>query len=173
MHVNFRRGENIWVWPAFVSIVLLAIAFLYGFINVGIFDHVDHGYNEGWNAYNSQALLDRQALYPNVGDLRATNYPPLSFYIVTFLTCITGDMIITGRVVALISLVVTAVNVGAMTTILVRDGHAGLISSFFLLLAFVVWFPTWVGIYEPQWIGHALQSTGAFTVLAQLRSAPR
>jgi len=63
--------------------------------------HVPLDPNEGWNAYLAHAAVTGAPLYPQ--GLMVNNYPPLSFYIVGALGTITGDPIVAGRLVSLIS----------------------------------------------------------------------
>src|SRR5262249_38406250 len=61
------------------------------------------GRNEPWNAWFIAALLHGTPLYPPRGELLVINYPPLSFYITAAVARLTGDTIIAGRILALLS----------------------------------------------------------------------
>src|SRR5947209_10161883 len=59
--------------------------------------------NEGWNAAHALAAMAGGTLYPSPQSLMVNNYPPLSFYIVGALARLTGDAVIAGRILSLIS----------------------------------------------------------------------
>ena len=68
-------------------------------------------YNEGWNAYFGARAVDVRLgpLYPGPNSLVFNNYPPLSFYVVGALgRYVIGDLIVAGRIVALVSLLASA-----------------------------------------------------------------
>ncbi len=129
--------------------------------------------NEGWNAYHAAAAISGAPLYPypDPNALFYNNYPPLSFYLVGALGKLWGDDIVAGRVVSLISFaaaglliisIARRLRVGALPSLL-----AGLFFASVLLL-----FSDYVGMNDPQLLGHALQLAGLFLVLHESRRAP-
>ena len=110
--------------------------------------------NEGWNAYHAVAAMAGEALYPH--GLMANNYPPLSFYLVGILGKSLGDYIIAGRLVSLVSFLTIAMGLAALIRQIgaqVLDGiFAGLFFAATLLIA-----SDYVGMDDPQLLGHALQ----------------
>jgi hypothetical protein len=59
--------------------------------------------NEAWNAYHVDSVLNGLPLYPATGSLVINNYPPLSFYLIGAVSLLTSDVILTGRLVSLLS----------------------------------------------------------------------
>jgi hypothetical protein len=123
--------------------------------------------NEGWNAYFAQAAAQGSP-YPAMSSLMTNNYPPLSFYLIGMFG---GDAIITGRIVALISFLaiaatifVAACRMGCTRT---ESAFASLLFASCLLLT-----SDYVGMDDPQLLGHAVAMIGLLTVLAEPR-APR
>src|SRR3569833_2044929 len=110
--------------------------------------------NEGWNAYHALAATEGRTPYPH--DLMVNNYPPLSFYIVGALGDHIGDNIIAGRLVSLLSFLAIGMGLAALLRQMgasVLDGiFAGLLFSAGLLIA-----SDYVGMNDPQLLGHALQ----------------
>src|SRR5262245_30195492 len=90
------------------SLLLLAVASGIALLNplALIFRLVSRSYNEGWNAFWTQAVSHSGQLYTSVDSYIANNYPPVSFYLVAFVGRMTGDHVIAGRLVSLASFVV-------------------------------------------------------------------
>ncbi len=115
--------------------------------------------NEGWNAYFSKIAMTGGNLYP-AGDLVTNSYPPLSFYVVGIAGLLTGDSILAGRIIALLALLIVALNLylwlratGARVRIALLGGA--------VFLAFAVTYgQTYVAIDDPQWLAHAIMTTG-------------
>ena len=119
--------------------------------------------NEGWNAYLARAAVTGAPLYPQ--GLMINNYPPLSFYIVGALGTITGDPIVAGRLVSLISFLRRGRRHRRHPA---RDGRAmcwprcsAACSSppAFLIAS------DYVAMDDPQLLGHALQLAGLSLLL--------
>ncbi len=110
--------------------------------------------NEGWNAYHAQAAMAGAALYPHDGLIN--NYPPLSFYVVGALGQALGDQIIAGRMVSLVSFVAIAMGLAALIRQVGGDVLDG-IAAVLLFAAALLIASDYVGIDDPQLLGHALQ----------------
>ena len=97
----------------FCTVPLLAFLLLGPLLLIPL--HVPLGYNEGWNAYLAARAIGLQdgPLYPPADTLVFNNYPPLSFYLVGLIGrgLAGGDVIVAGRVVALASLLASAVGI--------------------------------------------------------------
>jgi hypothetical protein len=72
------------------------------FLNIEITD------NEAWNAYFADAAMGKMPLYPSTTKLITNNYPPVSFYIVGLAGRLTGDPVLAGRLLSLISVIAIA-----------------------------------------------------------------
>ena len=122
--------------------------------------HVFKNYNEGWNAYQASYAMSGMNLYRPVEDLVSNNYPPLSFYIVGFLSLLFGDPIIVGRVVSVVALLVVCLNIG----LIIRSQGSRWLAPAFFGLGFLAYcaglFSTYVGMDDPAWLAHAVMTSG-------------
>ena len=115
--------------------------------------------NEGWNAYFSKIVMGGGNLYP-AGDLVTNAYPPVSFFVVGTAGLLTGDNILAGRTIALLAVLIVALNLflwlratGARLRIALLGGA--------VFLAFAVTYgQTYVAIDDPQWLAHAIMTIG-------------
>jgi hypothetical protein len=116
--------------------------------------------NEGWNAFFSQTALAGGNLYPGGASLITNNYPPLSFYVVGIVGLMTGDNIFAGRLVALLSMLVVAANL--YYWLRASGGAAGfaLLGAMVFLAFAVTYGGEYVAIDDPQWLAHAIMTTG-------------
>ena len=152
------------------KLVLMALAFAAASLllrnTLAIGAHIPLNPQEGWNAYLARAAATGAPLYAQ--GLMINNYPPLSFYVVGALGSITGDAIVAGRLVSLISFFALT---GGIIVIL-RERGADVLSALFASLFFAVGLLTasdYVAMDEPQLLGHALQLTGLSLLLLPRR----
>src|ERR1700736_4104517 len=90
------------VWCALLAMALAVLPLLArNILAIPVLAPLDP--NEGWNAAHALAAMAGRALYPPPQSLMVNNYPPLSFYIVGALARLTGDAVIAGRILALLS----------------------------------------------------------------------
>ncbi|HEX3847846.1 MAG TPA: hypothetical protein VHV81_10740, partial [Steroidobacteraceae bacterium] len=121
--------------------------------------------NEGWNAFFAQIAMSGGNLYPGpVGSPVINNYPPVSFYVVGLVGRLVGDNVFAGRIVSVASMLIVAVNV----YLWLRAGGscrrvASLGSGAFLAFA-VTYARAYAGIDDPQWLAHALMTTGVVVI---------
>ena len=126
--------------------------------------------NEGWNAYFAQMALRFGSPYPPAGGLLVNNYPPLSFYLIGQLTRICGDAIVTGRIVSLMSLAVTAFGISRVLALMGCSRPETLFAAL-LFVACLMLTSDYVGMDDPQLLGHAISVWGAVALLrAPIRS---
>src|SRR3954471_15376291 len=134
-----------------------------------LFARIPINYNEGWNAFHTLRLRTGGPLYPPLSASTFINYPPLSFYVVAALHPLIGDDIFAGRLLALISELVVALNIAlaarALNVSWMLSGIAAL--SFIAFVA--VFYPDYVAMDDPQWLGHALQTSGLVVLLRRNR----
>lgn len=123
--------------------------------------------NEGWNAYHTMAAMRGGDLYPGPEAYLVNNYPPLSYYVVGFVSWFTGDVIVAGRVVSLLAVAWVLVAMGLIAR---RFGVKPLtaVAAPLLFLTGLVLFTDYVGMDDPQMLAHAV-SVGGFFVLLQKR----
>jgi hypothetical protein len=144
-------------------------------LSIGFF--FERNYNEGWNVYNAQRLIDHEVIYDG-NYWRVNNYPILSFVAVAGFNTVVHDLLLSGRIISLVSFF----GIGVLAGAAVRrfDGDpvdavfgAGCALGFCYLVA-----PAWVAADDPQILGEALMLAGLVsyisgpsTRLALLRTA--
>lgn len=125
--------------------------------------HVPLDPNEGWNAYLAAAAMGGHA-YPDARGYIVNNYPPLSFYLIGAVGRIVGDNIIAGRIVSLAAFLGVAAGLFQAARIMgCRAIHAALASLLFT--AWLIVGSDYVGINDPQMLGHALEIAALLLVL--------
>ncbi len=129
--------------------------------------------NEGWNAFQALRALGAGPLYPPPGSLTGNNYPPLSFFIVGWLGRVTGDVIIAGRLVALVSLLIVAGCIFAAISLIDARSRVGAVIGTLMFLGFnATIFRSYLAMNDPQWLGHALMTGGMVVLLAGNKDGP-
>jgi hypothetical protein len=112
-------------------------------------------YNEGWNVYNADRLI-RGAIVYDDNYWRINNYPIGSFLIIAGTNVLFHDLLLSGRLVALVSLAAIAVF-AAMAVRRFGGGRtdaafgAGCAMGFCYLMA-----PAWIMADDPQTLGEAI-----------------
>jgi len=149
-----KRGFEGIVWLAAIAV---ALALLHLASIVGL--HVYRGYNEGWNAYHAFALMSGGNLYPPASSFMVNNYPPLSFVLMAAMGKAGADLIVAGRVVSLLSTLVAGWAVFAIARLMAATKTEALFAAS-LFLAKLLATSTYVGIDDPQMLGHALGCLG-------------
>ncbi len=130
--------------------------------------HIPINYNEGWNAlWDTRAVTSGAGpLYPGPDSFVFNNYPPLGFLLVgaagRFLF---GDMIVAGRVVALLSLLGSAALLGLCVRQLGGVARAGIATGLLLLLFMCDYYRTYVAMDDPQWLAHTAMLGGLALLL--------
>jgi hypothetical protein len=112
--------------------------------------------NEGWNAAHTLSVLTSHALYPPPASLMVNNYPPLSFYLVAGLTMLTGDAVIAGRILALLSFLAVCTGI-ALVCRQMEGGMRACLCAILLFAAILLIASDYVGMDDPQLLGHAVQ----------------
>jgi hypothetical protein len=136
----------------------------------GIFYRQPLNYNEGWNVYFVAKVLAGQPLYIPLDSFPLTplNYPPLSFFIVGALSALTGDILLTGRIVTLLSSALVAAAVYGIVKNATGKTAAGLFAGLFWICLMVRFAPARLVLYDPQMLAHAF-STGALWLYSRWR----
>src|SRR6185503_3767237 len=147
------RPATALVWSA-IGVLALAALFLLLRNSVAIPSLVALDPNEGWNAAHTIALMTGHSLYP--AGLMVNNYPPLSFYAVAALATLTGDAVIAGRLLSLLSFLATCALIAAITRRM-GAGLPGMLTAVVFFAAVLLIASDYVGMDDPQLLGHALQ----------------
>ena len=154
------------ILPVFAGLVLIcAITLTAGnLLSIGFI--FERNYNEGWNVYNAQRLIDHEYIYDN-DYWRINNYPIFSFLAVVGVNFIVNDLLLSGRIIALVSFV--AVGVLAATAIRRFGGDridavfgSGCALGFCYLVA-----PGWVAVDDPQTLGEAIMLGGLVSYVSR------
>ena len=155
------RAQTWAVWALALTTALLLIAPVWrATLRFGT------NYNEGWNAVLAARWMSGEPLYPAFDALSANNYPPLSFYAAGWLGRWLGDALFAGRLLAFIGLFASAVAVAAVVRRLSGGARAGLASGLLLLGYNAALYPGYVGIDDPQWLGHGIMLLGLLAFFA-------
>jgi hypothetical protein len=145
--------------------LLLVVALAAGRVST-IFVRAPTDANEGWNAFQAVSAMSSHALYPPPDSLTGNNYPPLSFYIVGMFGRVIGDNIFAGRILALISVVATAMIIRASVRRLVKGAkfEANLAALVFLVYN-TTFFIRYFAMNDPQWLAHAFMTTAVVLLI--------
>ncbi len=156
-----------WAAPAGLALTALAVAALAAERVWLIPVHVSFNPDEGWNAFQAARAWGAGPLYPPPGGLVGDNYPPLSFLLVGGLArLLGGDLIVTGRGVALLSLLATAAAAGWAVRRLDPGRSWAPWAAALLVLGFAATqFRAYLAMDDPQWLAHALMTPALALVL--------
>jgi len=120
--------------------------------------------NEGWNAVHALAAMSGRALYPPPQSLMVNNYPPLSFYIVGALARLTGDAVIAGRILSLISFLAACGGIALVLRQMACGARARLFAVLFFAAMLLI-ASDYVAMDDPQLMGHAVQLAALLLML--------
>lgn len=133
---------------------------------------VQRNYNEGWNAYHALAAMGGGALYPRAPSMMVDNYPPLSFFVTGWLGKLIPDLVVAGRIISLLSTLIAAAAIFAIARAMAVTRIEALFAAA-LFLAKLLAASVYVGINDPQMLGHALGCLGFLAAIAQPPSTRR
>lgn len=165
-------ADRAWRAPGLlVAAAVLAVGALAGFGRAVLVVplHVPLDPNEGWNAYHAAAAMAFGNPYPPPLSLMINNYPPLSFYIVGGIASLLGDYVVAGRIVSLAAFAIVCTCIA----LVLQRMRAGWSAGFFAASLFgctLLLSSDYVGMNDPQLLGHALQLVGLLWVLHRPRT---
>jgi hypothetical protein len=145
----------------FICVVLLPIGNL-----LSLRFTFETNYNEGWNVYNADRLVHGEQIYDD-NYWRINNYPIASFLIVGAVNSFLDDLLLSGRLVALVSFAAIGVF-AAMTVRRLGGGRtdavfgAGCAMGFCYLVA-----PAWIIADDPQTLGEAVMLGALVSYIAR------
>ncbi len=140
-----------WFILGILTLVVLLVV-INCFIRSGFQFSID--YNEGWNASYAQKVFNKAPLYSSDSPYIGNNYPPLSFYIISFLSETSNNILMVGRYISLISVVLLSLIVGYVVREKGEDNYAGIFSGIFCLGIFSIFANHYVGMNDPQLLGN-------------------
>ena len=129
-------------------------------------------YNEGWNAYYAHDAAAGRPLYGARPLRTAVNYPPLSFHLMGALGRVLGDLNFAGRVLSLAALFWVALCAGFVARRISGDLLAGAFAALFWIAWICYFAPAYVGMNDPQMLGHALMMTAVALYVAANGESP-
>ena len=154
------------LWLACLALAIIALPILADRLAL-LPLHVALNPNEGWNALHTQAWLAGRALYLDPAGPVLNNYPPLSFAVVAFLARFTGDLIVAGRILSMVSLIVVATFSGVIACMMAGAGAraAGWFTGLLFVATFLVGYTDYVAMNDPQLLALALSTIGLWTLV--------
>ena len=160
-------GWRIALWIIVAVYAALEAPFLV-YLVVRIFYRLPLNYNEGWNVMFASNLLAGRPLYVPLDrfPLTPNNYPPLSFPIVGGLGWLSGDLLLTGRLVALVSSATVGFLVYRIVVDVTGQKPAGILAVLLWLWLMLDLTPERLVMYDPQMLGHAF-SLGALGLFSE------
>ena len=163
------RLSPAFVWGTVAALALVVAPLLTRNL-MAISRHVPLDPNEGWNAAHTLALLAGKGLYPSPREWMVNNYPPLSFYLVGAIARHSGDIIATGRAISFVAFLLTVAALGAAAKAMKCRARAIALAVLFLAAHLLI-NSDYVGMYDPQLLGHAVQLAALVLLLGQHRLA--
>jgi hypothetical protein len=154
--------HKITVFAVIAAFLLLIFPFLlYDVLRMGSAASIN--YNEGNNVFQASRFLAGKPLYTPLTDLPLipVNYPPLSFVIIGALGHFTGSILLTGRVVAILSLLLVGCLIFRTVEHFTSQRSGALLGALLWLALMVRMAGDYVGMYDPQLLAHFF-SLGAF-----------
>lgn len=147
-----------------ISCVIFLISFIVYPVFSSKFDF-EYSYNEGWNAYHQIGALDG-ALYQNESRYVFTNYTPLYFFIVGYLSK-SGDVILVGCALSTISFVGIVFLVAFICKKLHASRREALFGAVMCIGLLGAYHRIYVGIDDPQLLGSAVSLLGLLVYLGR------
>jgi hypothetical protein len=154
-------------WPVTLTLTGAVAALLLLSPVTRMFGHSSLNYNEGWNAYHQQETIQRKPLYGAPPRLVCNKYPPISFHLIGLASRLTGDVNLTGRWVALISLALAATLCGAIVRRLTGSTPLAVYTALSVVIWLAVYSAERIGMNDPQLLGTAF---GLFGLYAFIRA---
>ena len=129
--------------------------------------HYQINYNEGWNSYFAQQILQGVPLYPDRSTQLINNYPPLSFYLAALLSHLTGSVLVAGRVLAWFGYGACATLIGLCLRRMGSNAAGAWFGGLFFAACLATRFDLYVGMFDPQLLGQAVMLTGLLVLLSR------
>ena len=111
--------------------------------------------------------LSGAGLYPENGSLIFDNYPPLSFYLVGALGHLFHDNVFAGRIVSWLSLGWIVYNIGSIILNQRVEAKFAVYGALVFILLITANGSQFIGVDDPQLLGHAFQTYGLSVLLRE------
>jgi hypothetical protein len=152
-------------FPTLAGGIVAVLLLLLPLVRMGMTLEIDFG--EGWNAYVAEGVLHGEPVYRPFASLVPNNYPPLSFYALAALHHLTGWALLPlGRGVALVSLLLVAVQVGLAARLCGAARQDAWLAGLLFVGLVAAGAARYVAMNDPQLLAHAI---AAAALLAYLR----
>ena len=113
--------------------------------------------SDAWNAFQADQISLGHPLYPEPSRLLNNNYPPLSFYLVSALSSVTGlDAMLVGRLLSLLGLVAAGLAIFAVTRQLGASLIGGLVGALSFVATMARFYALYVGVNDPNPVALAI-----------------
>lgn len=155
-------------WTTLACLLFALLTAVYPFTRA--FFRVEVDYNEGWNIYNADRLVQHLPLYPVAYGWQTVNYPMLSFVLFAQLHKLSHEYLFTARVVSLLALLACCGLTGIIVRRLGGTLPAAWLSGLFALGIFCTNADTYVGTDDPQLLAQAFFLLGFFLYLGRRES---
>lgn len=116
-------------------------------------------YNEGWNVYNTQRLINGEIIYDD-NYWRVNNYPIFSFVVVAGLNFFIHDLLLGGRILSLVSLATVGLLAGVATRRFGGDRIDAVFGGICALGFCYLIAPAWIAVDDPQTFAEAVMLAG-------------
>src|SRR5271169_6563993 len=152
--------------PIFAGLILICAITLTAANLLSIGFIFERNYNEGWNVYNAQRLIAHELIYDD-NYWRVNNYPIFSFLVVAGVNYVIDNLLLSGRIIALISFVAVGVLAGVAIRRFGGDRvdavfGGGCALGFCYLVA-----PAWVAVDDPQTFAEAIMLGGLVSYISR------
>jgi hypothetical protein len=149
-----QRGTRA-AWPMIAVGILTLLLLLLPLARMGMTLEIDFG--EGWNAYVTEGVLRGEPVYRPLASLAPNNYPPLSFHVMALLHRISGWPVLPlGRLVALLSLLVVALEVGVGARLCGATRPDAALAGLLFVGLVASGAARYVAMNDPQLLAHAI-----------------
>ena len=166
MSSSARQVRTLWLWGAAALILVLALGRLWW-----LPAYAPHNINEGWNAGHVARAFGPGSLYPDPDALIANNYPPLSFFVVGLAARISGDTIITGRIVSLLSEIAVGLAVYAIVARLTGSRLWATAGALLFAGFATTLLRGYLAMNDPQWLAQAAMIGGLLLLVPRAPGA--
>jgi hypothetical protein len=163
--------KTTWLWVAALATLSVCVIMSVWFPLLSIGSLPSRNYNEGWNAYRQWMAAEGYPLYAQKPTFWITNYPLLSFHIVGLLGAAIGNMVLAGRIIAMVSLAVIAVLAGGIVRVAAGSMRAGVYAGLCLFLWIATFTPDRRAMDDPELLGVAIATFGLFAYVKAPKSA--